>query len=426
MKFHWFHLMPYPDLPQDFSKKYPSVWVTPPAHLYEGKVMHRAYHEYLDELEFAEKMGFDGICVNEHHQNAYGTMPSPNIMAATLTRRTSRAAIVVLGNSIALYNPPVRVAEEFAMLDVLSGGRLVAGFPVGTSMDTNYCYGMTPATLRERYYEAHDLIMKAWTEQDIFAFNGKYTQLRYVNIWPRPLQKPHPPVWIPGGGSIETWVWSAQNDYVYCYLSYGGYRRAQAAVNGYWNAVDSIGKDRNPYRTGFLQLVAVSETDEQAEKDYAAHAHYFYDKCLHIGGGFQAPGYRTQATLERGFLDQFRDRLVAQVTPQQRQSNVTAPDLALEMENTWKERLETGSIIAGSPATVRERLEECIESLNVGHLMVLMQWGDMPKEKVQKSTELFAKEVMPYLRGKFSNWEDKWYPSGIPQEERAKPAPVGS
>ena len=78
-------------------------------------------------------------------------MPSPNIMAATLARRTSQAALVVLGNSIALYNPPIRVAEEFAMLDVISGGRLVAGFPVGTSMDTNFCYGQIPALTREKY-----------------------------------------------------------------------------------------------------------------------------------------------------------------------------------------------------------------------------------------------------------------------------------
>src|SRR5581483_692338 len=102
-----------------------------------------------------------------------------NLIAAALTRRTQNAAIVVMGNSLALYNPPVRVAEEFAMLDVLSGGRLVAGFPVGTSMDTNFAYGITPATLRERYYEAHDLIMKAWQADGIFAWNGKYTQLRY-------------------------------------------------------------------------------------------------------------------------------------------------------------------------------------------------------------------------------------------------------
>jgi alkanesulfonate monooxygenase SsuD/methylene tetrahydromethanopterin reductase-like flavin-dependent oxidoreductase (luciferase family) len=413
MKFHWFHLMPYPELPPDFSQTYPSVWVNIPGHLYDPAVGHRAYHDYLDELEFADQVGFDGICVNEHHQNGYGLMPSPNIMAATLTRRTSRAAIVVLGNSLALYNPPVRVAEEFAMLDVLSGGRLVAGFPVGTSMDTNYCYGMTPATLRERYHEAHDLIIEAWTNPEIFAFNGKYTQLRYVNLWPKPVQKPHPPVWIPGGGSIETWFWSAQHDYVYCYLSYGGYKRAKFAVDGYWSAIDQLGKERNPYRTGFLQLVAVAETDAEAERLYAPHAHYFYDKCLHIGGGFNAPGYRTLATLERGFLDQFVDR-----------RQVAAAGPGLEQEGTWRERLENGSIVAGSPATVIERLRDCITSLNVGHLMVLMQWGDMPKEKVLHSTELFARKVMPELRPLFNEWEDRWYPSGLPGEARATPAPL--
>ena len=141
MKFTWFHLMPYRFLPDDFKQKYHSVWVDIPRDLYDPKIGHRLYNDYLDQLEFADHMGFDGLGVNEHHQNAYGLMPSPNIMAAALTRRTRKANLVVLGNSIALYNPPVRVAEEFAMLDVLSGGRLVAGFPVGTSMDTNFCYG---------------------------------------------------------------------------------------------------------------------------------------------------------------------------------------------------------------------------------------------------------------------------------------------
>src|SRR5580658_4516667 len=133
MKFTWFHLMPYRFLPEDFKEKYRSVWVDIPRNLYDPKVGHRLYNDYLDQLEYADAMGFDGIGVNEHHQNAYGLMPSPNIMAAALARRTSRANLVVLGNSIALYNPPIRVAEEFAMLDVLSGGRLVAGFPAGAA-----------------------------------------------------------------------------------------------------------------------------------------------------------------------------------------------------------------------------------------------------------------------------------------------------
>ena len=201
MKFHMFHLMPYRDLPQDFPQRYPSVWVTPPRELNDPVKSHQFYNEALDELELAAASGYDGICVNEHHQNAYGYMPSPNLMAASLIRRTKDVALIVLGNSIALYDPPTRVAEEYAMLDVISGGRLVAGFPVGTPMDTAFCYGANPGHIREKYMEADDLIIKAWTSEEMFSYNGRFNQLRYVNIWPHPLQKPHPPVWIPGGGS---------------------------------------------------------------------------------------------------------------------------------------------------------------------------------------------------------------------------------
>ena len=193
MKFHWFHLMPWPDLPDDFAKKNRSVWVDVDYNLFNPERCNEVYNEYLDELEFADTLGFDGLGVNEHHSNAYGMMPSPNIMAATLARRTKNAAILVMGNSIALYNPPLRVAEEFAMLDIISGGRLVAGFPVGTSMDTNFAYGVPGAQLRERYYEAHDLIMQAWNDKGVSHFNGKYNQIRYMNPWPRPLQQPNPP-----------------------------------------------------------------------------------------------------------------------------------------------------------------------------------------------------------------------------------------
>ena len=203
MKLCFFHLMPYSDLPPDFKQKNSSVWVDVDSRLFDPAKGHRMYNEFLDELEFAAEAGFDGICVNEHHSNGYGLMPSPNLMASVLARRTRDAAIIVMGNSLALYNPPTRVAEEFAMLDCLSGGRLVAGFPVGTPMDTCYAYGQNPSMLRDRYHEAHDLVVKAWTAHDTFAFNGRYNQQRYVNIWPRPIQRPHPPIWIPGGGSVR-------------------------------------------------------------------------------------------------------------------------------------------------------------------------------------------------------------------------------
>ena len=237
MKFTWFNLMPWPYLPDDFREKNRSVWVDIPNTLYDPRSGHFVYHEYMDQLEYADALGFDGIGVNEHHQNGYGLMPSPNIIAAGLARRTSRAAICVIGNSIALYNPPIRVAEEFAMLDVISGGRLVAGFPVGTPMDTNFCYGQIPALTRDKYREAHELIMRAWAEDEPFAFDGKYTQLRYVNCWPKPIQKPHPPIYIPGGGSIETWDFCLDYDYNYSYLSFTGYKRGKQLMDGYWERV---------------------------------------------------------------------------------------------------------------------------------------------------------------------------------------------
>jgi alkanesulfonate monooxygenase SsuD/methylene tetrahydromethanopterin reductase-like flavin-dependent oxidoreductase (luciferase family) len=294
MKFTAFHLMSYPYLPDDFTKKYRSVWVDIPRDLYNPRLGHRIYNDYLDQLEFADRMGFDGIGVNEHHQNAYGLMPSPNIMAGALARRTRHANLVVLGNSIALYNPPIRVAEEFAMLDVLSGGRLVAGFPVGTAMDTNFCYGEVPATLREKYREAHDLIIRAWIEKDVFSFNGKFSKLRYVNLWPKPLQQPHPPIWIPGGGSVETWDFCADHDYQYSFLSFFGYVAAKKVADGYWQTMAKKGKPLNPYSMAFAQGVVVAETDEQAERDFAPHADYFYNRCLHIYQNFtDAPGYRS-------------------------------------------------------------------------------------------------------------------------------------
>jgi len=406
MRFHWFHLMPYPDLPDDFKSKYRSVWVDVPSDLYDPEKGHRIYHEYLDQLEFADSLGFDGICVNEHHQNAYGLMPSPNLMGAALARRTSKAALVVMGNSIALYNPPVRVAEEFAMLDVMSGGRLIAGFPVGTSMDTNFCYGQPPAVLRDKYDEAHRLIIQAWTRPEPFSFNGKYTQLRYVNIWPRPLQQPHPPIWIPGGGSIETWDFCLEHDYMYSYLSYYGYKRAAEVMRGFWDKTESVGKALNPYRAGYAQIVCVADSDEEAERLYSPHIDYFFNRCLHVHPGFaDAPGYRTQATLRAGF------------TPQ-----VGGVASAMRQPLRWKDFVENGFVIAGSAATVRETLREALTSMRVGNLMLLCQIGNMPDALTRENTQRFAHDVMPSLRDLWSDYEDAWYPKPL----KAKAVPGAS
>ena len=350
MKSIFFHLMPYRDLPDDFEERYESVWVTPPnAELCDPVKVAQYYKWNLDELELADELGFDGLGVNEHHQNAYGFMASPNLMAAALARRTpNNSAILVLGNTLALYSPALRVAEEFAMLDCMTDGRLAAGFPVGTSMDVNRCYGVTPTETRPRFYEAHDLIMKAWTQPGPFAYNGRFNKLRYVNPWPQPLQKPHPPVWLAGGGSVETYEMAVNNDYTYNFLSFFGYRFAKKVMDTFWETADRLGADRNPYRAGFAQQICVAETDEQAEELYAEHVMYFFKKCLHVPPYFmETPGYRTKRSAEF---------IMKTNSPAEMAAAATARD-------DWKSLVEQGFVIAGSAETVTERLREACRGL---------------------------------------------------------------
>src|SRR5713101_1123655 len=145
MQVYCFHLMPWAYLPENFSQAYHTAWVVCPNTLYDPELGHPLYNRYLDELELADQLGFDGVCVNEHHQTAYGLMPSPNIMAACLARRTSQARLVILGN-------------EF------------------------FSYNVNPTYARERFHEAHDLILKAWTQPGPFTWEGTHYRFRYVNV----------------------------------------------------------------------------------------------------------------------------------------------------------------------------------------------------------------------------------------------------
>ncbi|MDH4145378.1 MAG: LLM class flavin-dependent oxidoreductase [Acidimicrobiia bacterium] len=405
MKFVWFNLMPWPDLPDDFRQEHRSVWVDIDNRLFDPVRANEVYNLYMDQLEFAESVGFDGIGCNEHHQNGYGLMPSPNIIAAGLARRTSKAALCVIGNSIALYNPPIRVAEEFAMLDCISGGRLVAGFPVGTPMDTNFCYGQIPALTRDKYAEAHELIMRAWAEEDVFAFDGKYNQLRYVNCWPKPIQKPHPPIYIPGGGSIETWDFCLDHDYNYSYLSFNGYKGGQAMMDGYWQRQAERGdRDDSPYRASFAQIICVADSDAEAERLYSEHILYFFNRCLHVHPGFaDPPGYRTVDTIKAGKLNQLRKE---------------AQQLFQKL--TWRDLVDGGFVIAGSPDTVTETMRHMIHTLRVGTVFGLFHMGNMPDHKVRYSTQLFAEKVMPRLQDEWPDHDaERWWAK--PLDTRYRP-----
>ena len=184
---------------------------------FDPAVASRQYNESLDEWEYVEELGFEGMMLNEHHNTPTSLGAAMNLEAAILSRITKKPKIVLMGNPLPIHDNPLRLAEELAEIDMISGGRLVSGFVRGGGTET-WATNANPVHNRERFEEAHDLILKAWTTPGPFRWEGKHYHFRVVNPFQVPLQKPHPPVWIPGSGSAETVVWCAERHYPYFYL----------------------------------------------------------------------------------------------------------------------------------------------------------------------------------------------------------------
>jgi alkanesulfonate monooxygenase SsuD/methylene tetrahydromethanopterin reductase-like flavin-dependent oxidoreductase (luciferase family) len=377
MKFYFFHLMPYADLDLDFDRKYDSAWVTLPNSYYDPKKGHRLYNRYLDELEYADEVGFDGVCLNEHHQNAYGLMPIPGVMAGALARRTKRAKIAVLGRALPLLNNPLSVAEEFAMIDNITGGRLIAGFVRGIGAEY-HSWAVNPTYSHERYREAHDLIIRAWTEIGPFPFEGKHYRFEYVNCWPRPYQEPHPPVWIPSTGSYETIEWAAAPERKYTYLqTFSPVTALAHYMTAYREAADRYGYVASPDQLGWAVPIYVAETDEIAYAEAKPHIEAFLNKFLKIPPlMLLPPGYTTRRSLQ------------GMIKARETLSDARSIDSVIKV----------GMFLCGSPATIRAKIEQYQNEIGFGHLIAFMQFGTQPHEQVMKSTTLFAKDVMPYFR----------------------------
>ena len=374
MRFFMFHLMPYPYLPDDFDER-ESAWVTLSNSNYDPTIGTHLYNRYLDELEYAEQLGFDGICVNEHHQNAYGTMPSPNLMAATLVRRTEKLQLAIVGNGLPLRDHPLRVAEEVAMLDVISGGRIISGFVRGIG-DEYFSMGIDPSTSRERFSEAHDLIIKAWTTEGPFRWIGKHYRLNYVNVWPRPLQQPHPPIWIPAFGSTETMDWAAAHHYTYLSV-FAPSKLLKRWFDGFRQGARAAGYEAGRDQIGILLPIYVAETDRQAHAEGRQHVLWLYHKGLkHKFEHLFPPGYMTDHSWGR-FLQS---------------------GLGAYSDVSYEDLVGQGYAVVGSPATVRERLAELEEELGFGLVNALLHIGDMPHDRTIRNMELFAREVMPHFR----------------------------
>jgi alkanesulfonate monooxygenase SsuD/methylene tetrahydromethanopterin reductase-like flavin-dependent oxidoreductase (luciferase family) len=379
MKIFIFHLMPYAHLDMSYSDKYRAAWVVLPNSYFDPKKGHELYNRYLDELELAAELGFDGISVNEHHQNAYGLMPSPVVTASALSRRTKTARIAILGNAFCLREHPLTLAEEHAMIDCITGGRLITGMVRGIGAEY-FSLGVNPAYSHARFQEAHDLVVQAWTRPGPFSFEGKYYHFDYVNLWPRPYQQPHPPIWAPSTGSTETIEWAAHPSRKYVYLqAYSPTQSVARYLNYYRECAQRLfGYTASSDQIGWSTPVYVSDSDEKARREAKPHIEILFNKLLRLP--FEMlfpPGYLSAKS----------------------QKNMRSHKRSVSgQEHTIDTLIEQGIIVCGSPDTVRKQFMDTHRLLGYQNLLCLMQFGTLPRDLTERNIRLFAREVMPALQ----------------------------
>ncbi len=380
MKVFMFHLMPYAYLDPDHETRHAAgVWTTLPNSYFDPEKGHELYNRYLDELELAAELRFDGISVNEHHQTAYGMMPSPIVTASALSRRTKDCKIAILGSGFCLREHPLTLAEEHAMLDCITGGRVITGFVRGIGAEY-YTFGVNPTLSHERHLEAHDLVVRAWTETGPFAFEGKHYHFEYVNIWPRPYQRPHPPIWCPSQGSTETIEWAAHPDRKYVYAQT---HNPLSSVARYLNLYRELAETQYGYTASAEQLAwgapcYVAETDERAIDEARPHIEYLFNTLFKMPFTmYFPPGYTSRESFKRVIAGK---------------KALVGGKKTIEMLN------EHGIIICGSPDTVRQRLTQCHHELGMGHFICHLQFGTLPRDLTENNIRLFASEVMPKLQ----------------------------
>jgi alkanesulfonate monooxygenase SsuD/methylene tetrahydromethanopterin reductase-like flavin-dependent oxidoreductase (luciferase family) len=368
----------YPYLPP--VETYPSIRVSLPNRVYDPKKGAALYDRYIDEWLIAEDEGVD-IMLNEHHQTATCVDPAAPLMLAALARLSTKARLLILGNPIANRRQPVRVAEEMAMIDVLSHGRVEAGFVRGVPYEILPA-NSNPVRMNERHWEALDLIVKTWTHHDgPFSFEGRFFHHRSINIWPRCYQQPHPPVWVsttsPGGAAQVGAHGYVQATFLTGFDTtkriYDSYRRGwREAGRGHDVPID---------RLAYAALVYVGDTEAKARA--GAEKLLWYITANKVAPQFaNPPGYVSVAMnlqLARGA----HNVVSAHGTKQ----------------GTVDGAIEAGTMFAGTPEQVFQQFKKHYEHVGgYGHLLIMGQAGFLEHDDTVHGIRMFAREVYPRLK----------------------------
>ena len=376
MKLYNFDLLAYPHVPVDAPR-------TPvPSSYFDPAKGAANYEEHLSEMTYCEELGFDGVVFNEHHYSAYGTMPSPNLIASALSQRTKKIKIGVLGNILPLRNHPVRVAEEYAMIDCLSNGRLIAGFVRGIPPEYIW-YGVNPEESRGRFEEAYNLIMTAWTKP-VWSHEGPFFKLHDCAIWPRPVQQPHPPIWI-AARSAESVEWCVKR-HLPCAQVYQTTGQIEDTFNYYRLKAKEDGWDAKPEQFILCRHIYIDDSNEKAREFVTPAMAYFF------------------TVFNRGFneainKDAVAKQLTAALTSERsfsyfRDGNRERFDFS---KMDYDGLIKSGYLIAGNPDSVAKQIQAQMSQVGADHFMGMFHIGNLKHDKVINSLDLFTKEIMPRL-----------------------------
>ena len=352
---------------------------------FDPQIGSELYNTHLDEYEYSEEMGFDGLMLNEHHNTPTCLGATMNLEAAILARITKKPKIVLLGNPLPIFDNPIRLAEELAEIDMISRGRLVSGFVRGTGVES-LATNTNPLFNRERFEEAHDLLIKTWTTPGPFRWEGKHYQFRVVNPFETPLQKPHPPIWIPGTGSPETLVWCAERHYPYLFLE-TDHRGTQDMMEIYAETARQHGYEPGPEHFGYLVRIHVQDTDEKAREVGKG----YMEGNIGVGRVPMPRDYMSPV----GYGSASRDPRFLRLREQIRSDPFRVGGLD---SAAYDDILDSKRWIIGSPDTVVSQLREVLAQMRPGILAVWTNDGTINHEDSMRCLELMGQEVLPALR----------------------------
>ena len=352
--------------------------------LYDPKMGARLYNRYIDEKIYAEQVGFDGLMLNEHHSTPFCMQGVTNVGASILARVTQRVKIIILGNILPIWDDPLWLAEQLAMIDMISYGRLVSGFVRGGGRES-VAHNAPPVYNRERFEEAHDFIIKAWTDPGPFRWEGKHYHYRYVNPWARPYQKPHPQIWIPSTVSVETVEWTARHRYPLVLLAtkLGPTKDAFAL---YHKVAAEEGYESGTQNVSYLFKVHVDETDELADEVGRKYLSGVSNPFLSGNEGFVNPAIMG---LPGHTSRRSKQLAAAAFGPLGRLGTNRRP---------YEEQVQDYTIISGTPKTVLPKIRHVLEYLRPGSIFFWDGDGAMTHEDQMRSLRLMGEEVIPAVR----------------------------